>query len=524
MTDEMRTGSEWEGEGRRPSDYPGSGESPFARSGFRPVDESVSQDHDHGRGGNGEDASEAASHQEGDRGPVDHGEERREPDREEGGPYAAGRSAPGFGDVPSSGEAVSRPVTVMPMYGPTPPPPTRALGLGPDWAPPPVPGSGGGVGAGGNRRVPRLSTLVVLGMVIALVASVVSSVGTYLLTRPDDSGTDPSYSLETAPLNRVERAPDSVAGVAARVLPSVVSLDVQGARAAGTGSGFLIKGGYIVTNNHVVAAAVQGGEIRIQYNNRKTSIGRIVGRDPGSDLAVVKPDDDYGMPQIPLGNSDEVQVGDPVIAIGSPLGLSGTVTTGIVSSLNRPVIAGGESGAMDTSYINAIQTDAAINPGNSGGPLVNSAGQVIGVNSAIATLSESMTDQGGSIGLGFAIPVNHVRRVVEEIINTGSAKTSRIGIRIDVTYTGEGVRIASEAEQGLSPVEEGGPADKAGLKPGDIILEVDGTAVQNSQELIVLIRSKAPGDRIQVRFQRGGQELTTTVEVAASSVPVPQPS
>lgn len=519
MTDEMRTGSEREGEGRRPSEYPGSGESPFARPDFRPADESVSRDHDHGRGGSGADASAATSHGEGDHGPFDHGQERREPDRGEGDPYASGQPGQGFGGIPGGPHRV----TVMPMYGPTPPPPTRALGMGPDWAPPPSPVAGPG-GAVANRRIPRLSTLVVLGLVIALIASTVSSVGTYLLTRPDDSGTDPSYKLDAAPLNRVERAPDSVAGVAARVLPSVVSLDVQGRGSAGTGSGFLIKGGYIVTNNHVVASAVQGGEIRIQYNNRKTSIGRIVGRDPGSDLAVVKPDDDYGMPQIPLGNSDEVQVGDPVIAIGSPLGLSGTVTTGIVSSLNRPVIAGGESGATDTSYINAIQTDAAINPGNSGGPLVNSAGQVIGVNSAIATLGESITDQGGSIGLGFAIPVNHVRRVAEEIINTGSAKTSRIGISIDVTYTGEGVRIASEAQQGLPPVEEGGPADKAGLKPGDIILEVDGTAVQNSQELIVLIRSKAPGDRIQVRFQRGGQELTTTVEVAAAPVPIPQPS
>ncbi|MBB5133930.1 putative serine protease PepD [Thermocatellispora tengchongensis] len=454
-----------------------------------------------------------------------------------------------------NGDTRVYPTAIQPMTGPVPaapPPPATATGMGPGWAPPPgaapgssgpgipgalgapgVPGGPGGPGGAAQfaadspiRRGPRLGVLVLLGLVIALVASTIASVSTYMLTREGSgTGTDPSYSLGAAPSGSVNRAPESVAGVANKVLPSVVSLDVEGGGRGGTGgSGFVIKGGYIVTNNHVVAPAAQGGTITIHFNNRKTTEGRIVGRDPESDLAVVKPEETFGAPEIALGNSDSVVVGDPVIAIGSPLGLSGTVTTGIVSSLNRPVVAGGEAGLMDTSYINAIQTDAAINPGNSGGPLVDSAGQVIGVNSAIATVSQTTEEQGGSIGLGFAIPINHARRVVEDLITTGSARTSRIGISIDPEYQGEGVRIASQAQQGTNPVEPGGPADKAGLKPGDIILELNGTAVQDSRELIVLIRSKAPGDKLTVKYRRGGQELTTTVTVEASPVPTPQPS
>ncbi|MEV4368525.1 trypsin-like peptidase domain-containing protein [Nonomuraea sp. NPDC049637] len=432
---------------------------------------------------------------------------------------------PSFGPA-DTGPRPMQPPPFMGAYGGNhPPPPRQALGMGPGWAPPPQ----GGPGAGAlPRRGLNAGALIAIAVAIALVASVLGSLGTYLLTRSGSSGTDPSYSLGPAPTGATNRAPDSVAGVAARVLPSVVSLEVgNGTNTEGaSGSGFLIKNGYVVTNNHVVAMAAKGGEIKIMFNNRKTTAGRIVGRDPGSDLAVVKPEETFGTPEITLGNSDQVVVGDPVIAIGSPLGLSGTVTTGIVSSLNRPVIAGDETGAAteEPAYISAIQTDAAINPGNSGGPLVNGRGEVVGVNSAIATLSRSVNSQSGSIGLGFAIPVNQTRRVAEELITTGKAKRPKIGIVLDKDYKGQGVRIASEPAEGRQPVDANGPADKAGLKAGDVILEVDGLALQDGNELIALIRSKAPGAKITIKYQRAGAERTATLTVVADDQPAPSPS
>ncbi|MFI6927861.1 trypsin-like peptidase domain-containing protein [Nonomuraea spiralis] len=433
--------------------------------------------------------------------------------------------SPSFGPA-ETGPRPPQPPPFMGAYGGhQPPPPRQAMGMGPGWAPPPP----GAPGAGTlPRRGLNTGALIAIAVAIALVASVLGSLGTYLLTRTGSSGTDPSYSLGPVPTGATNRAPDSVAGVAARVLPSVVSLEVgNGANTEGaSGSGFLIKNGYVVTNNHVVAMAAKGGEIRIMFNNRKTTAARIVGRDPGSDLAVVKPEETFGTPEITLGNSDQVVVGDPVIAIGSPLGLTGTVTTGIVSSLNRPVIAGDETGAAteEPAYISAIQTDAAINPGNSGGPLVNGRGEVVGVNSAIATLSRSVGSQSGSIGLGFAIPVNQTRRVAEELITTGKAKRPKIGIVLDKDYKGQGVRIASEPAEGRQPVDANGPADKAGLKAGDVIIEVDGLTLQDGNELIALIRSKAPGAKLTVKYQRAGQERTATLTIVADEQPAPTPS
>ncbi|MEU6792828.1 trypsin-like peptidase domain-containing protein [Nonomuraea wenchangensis] len=445
------------------------------------------------------------------------------------GPSFGGASfeSPSFESPSSGGSPFGGPSYGGAPYGPgTPPPPRQALGMGAGWAPPPLTHGGP---AGDRRRGPGTGGLVAIALAIALVASGLGSVGTYLLTRPSSSAaTDPSYSLGPVPTGAASREPGSIAGVAARVLPSVVSLEVgNGSNTEGaTGSGFLIKNGYVVTNNHVVALAASGGEIRIQFNNRKTTSARIVGRDPGSDLAVVKPEETFGTPEITLGNSDQVVVGDPVIAIGSPLGLTGTVTTGIVSSLNRPVIAGDETGGSseETAYISAIQTDAAINPGNSGGPLVNSRGEVVGVNSAIATLSRSIGGQSGSIGLGFAIPVNQTRRVAEELISTGRAKRPKIGIVLEKDYRGQGVKIATANVSGQQPVTPGGPADKAGLRAGDVILEMDGLALQDGNELIALIRSKAPGSKINIKYQRAGQERTATLTVVAEDGPSPTPS
>lgn len=314
----------------------------------------------------------------------------------------------------------------------------------------------------------------------------------------------------TTTSSSIERPPGSVSDVASRVLPSVVSISVKSFNGSGTGSGFVIRSdGYILTNNHVVADAADGnGALTVQFQNGKSMPARIVGRSATYDLAVVKISA-TGLKALSLGDSDKIVVGDSVIAIGAPLGLAGTVTTGIISAKNRAVTAGEDSG--ESSYINALQTDAAINPGNSGGPLVDSTGAVIGVNSAIATLGSAFGGQTGSIGLGFAIPINQARRVADQLISTGKATHPIMGIALDQTFTGDGAKITTSASGGISPITPGGPASKAGLQPGDVIIEMNGASIKSADELIVAIRSKSPGDVVTVKFQRGSSTRTAKV-------------
>ena len=308
--------------------------------------------------------------------------------------------------------------------------------------------------------------------------------------------------------NTVERAPDSIAALAARVIPAVVSISVNGVTGSGTGSGFFFDSdGFILTNNHVIDAAARGGTINVKLSDGKKYPAKLIGRDSSYDLAILKIDV-IAAPTLQLGNSDQVQVGDAVIAIGSPLGLSGTVTSGIISSKNRAVTTG--SGNGESSFINALQTDAAINPGNSGGPLVDATGAVVGVNSAIATLG--LTSQAGSIGLGFAIPINQAKKTAEQLIATGTATYPIMGISVDSRFTGSGALITIEGV-GITP---GGPADKAGLKEGDLIIEFNGADVENSDELIVMIRSKSVGDKVTIKYQRNNIVRQTTVTLAAS--------
>ena len=308
--------------------------------------------------------------------------------------------------------------------------------------------------------------------------------------------------------NTVERAPNSIAALAARVIPAVVSISVNGVTGSGTGSGFFFDSdGFILTNNHVIDAAARGGTINVKLSDGKKYPAKLIGRDSSYDLAILKIDV-IAATTLQLGNSDQVQVGDAVIAIGSPLGLSGTVTSGIISSKNRAVTTG--SGNGESSFINALQTDAAINPGNSGGPLVDATGAVVGVNSAIATLG--LTSQAGSIGLGFAIPINQAKKTAEQLIATGSATYPIMGISVDSRFTGSGALITIEGV-GITP---GGPADKAGLKEGDLIIEFNGAEVENSDELIVMIRSKSVGDKVTIKYQRNNIVRQTTVTLAAS--------
>ena len=345
------------------------------------------------------------------------------------------------------------------------------------------------------------SNFFALAVVIALIAGAIGAV----IGR--GSSTDIGANLVDTK-NIVERAPDSIAALAARVIPAVVSISVKASSGSDTGSGFFLdSNGYILTNNHVVRSAATIGTITVELSNGKKYPAKLIGRDASYDLAVLKIDV-TSAPTLQLGNSDNVLVGDAVIAIGSPLGLSGTVTSGIISSKNRAVTTG--DGAGESSFINALQTDAAINPGNSGGPLVDTTGAVIGVNSAIATLGYG--SQSGSIGLGFAIPINQAKKTADQLIKNGSATYPIMGISVDTRFTGTGALISSETN-GITP---GGPASKAGLKIGDVITKIDGKAIENSDELIVAIRSKNIGDRVIVEYQRNNVTRETTVTLAGS--------
>ena len=306
----------------------------------------------------------------------------------------------------------------------------------------------------------------------------------------------------------MDRSPGSLAAIPADVLPSVVSIEVRTTDGEGSGSGFVLReDGYILTNNHVVAGAEQGTLV-VVFADGSEQPGTVVGATGEYDLAVVKVES-TGLTPLVLGDSDAVVVGDPVVAVGAPLGLAGTVTTGIVSARNRPVVAGGST---DAAFINAIQTDAAINPGNSGGPLVDMAGQVVGINSAIAQLPGRLTSA-GSIGLGFAIPSNQARRTAEQLIETGRATYPVIGVLLDPDYQGEGVRVVEQDPDGGRAVTPDGPADVAGIRRGDVILAIDGRPVTASDELIVAIRALQPGVTVVLGVRRGEDERDVRVRL-----------
>jgi len=295
----------------------------------------------------------------------------------------------------------------------------------------------------------------------------------------------------------------SIAAVAAALQPSVVQINVAGGGGEGTGSGFVIReDGYILTNNHVTA---NGNDITVTFSDGRVVDATLVGANPGYDLAVLKVDE-TGLPVVTLGSSGALEVGDAAIAIGSPLGLQGTVTAGIVSALNRPVTAGGEG---EMSFINAIQTDAAINPGNSGGPLVDGNGAVIGVNSAIAALGSGLGGQAGNIGLGFAIPIDTAARIATEIISSGRSSTPIIGVQLDMQYSGPGARVAG--------ITDNGPAAAAGLREGDVITALDGTPVADATDLIVDVRSLAPGDQVTLTVESDGTEREVRLVLGAQT-------
>ncbi|WP_037369370.1 trypsin-like peptidase domain-containing protein [Amycolatopsis orientalis] len=303
----------------------------------------------------------------------------------------------------------------------------------------------------------------------------------------------------------------SVESVAQKLSPSVVELQVSGRTAAGEGSGFVISSdGYILTNNHVVQVAANGGQIQAVFQDGKKAAAQVVGRDPTTDIAVVKVSGVGSLTPVELGRSDDLRVGQQVVAIGSPYELTGTVTSGIVSSLHRPVQAGGDE-TDQTTVMDAIQTDAAINPGNSGGPLSNMSGQVIGINSAIyspnSSRGQGSGSEGGNVGIGFAIPIDQARRTAQDIIKTGHATQTFIGAKV------------TDAPQGgaqLGDITPGSPAEKAGLKSGDVVTKIDNRVIDSANTLVAAIRTRAPNDQVTFTLADG-----RTVPVTLGGQPVP---
>ncbi|WP_249522867.1 S1C family serine protease, partial [Modestobacter marinus] len=362
-------------------------------------------------------------------------------------------------------------------------------------------------------RVRDLSVrLTVLALLSLLLVGMVGGTTAWYLGRTADEApllAEGTQLSEVSP--GTSREPGSIADIADRVMPAVVSIEVQLASAGATGSGVVVDaaGGYIVTNNHVIsgAADVPGAEIRAVFSDGSGSAARIVGRDPASDLAVLKVEKP-GLVAASLGTAGDLVVGDPVVAIGSPLGLAGTVTSGIVSALDRPVRLSGE-GSDTNAVISAVQTDAPINPGNSGGALVDASGAVIGINTAIASVAGNGTT-GGSIGLGFAIPVDTVRDIAEELISTGTAVHASLGVNARTVTDGtrDGALVLN--------VEPGSGAAEAGVQEQDVVIAVDGEPIVSSEELAVEVDAREPGETVTLELVRGGssREGEVTLGVA----------
>ncbi|MFF3783236.1 S1C family serine protease [Streptomyces sp. NPDC001933] len=417
----------------------------------------------------------------------------------------------------------------------TPYPPQAQSAAEADWpppAPPAVPayashGAGGGGPVWGAQPQPYapegprkrgMGGLVAAVAAAALIAGGIG--GAFGYWAADRNGSGSTTVSASANPQDLKRDPATVAGVAAKALPSVVTIDAQGGDGeGGTGTGFVYdKEGHILTNNHVVASAADSGQLTVTFSNGKKYGAEVIGRAQGYDVAVLKlKNPPSGLTPLSLGNSDQVAVGDSTIAIGAPFGLSNTVTTGIISAKNRPVASGDGSGGSN-SYMSALQTDASINPGNSGGPLLDARGAVIGINSAIQSTGSSVGQtQAGSIGLGFAIPINQATNVAQQLIKTGKPVYPVIGATVTMNEKSGGAVISDQGAGGTEAVSKDGPADRAGLKAGDVITKFNDTAIDSGPTLIGEIWTHKPGDHVTLTYERDGRTATTEVTLGERS-------
>ncbi len=358
-----------------------------------------------------------------------------------------------------------------------------------------------------------LAAALVVGGLAGLVGAAGFTAVDHLVGSDTSTSTAPRSSSPVVDRKDDDPADDSVEKVAASVLPSVVKINVRGSQGEGSGSGIIISSdGEILTNNHV-ASVGEGGEMSVSFNDGTVKRATILGTDPLTDLAVIKAQDVSGLQPATIGRSTSVAVGENVVAIGSPFGLEATVTSGIVSAVNRPVSVGSSEGGQspgsappqDTTYP-AIQTDAAINPGNSGGPLVDLNGDVVGINSSIRTASSGM-ESGGSIGLGFAIPITNIWPIVQQLRAGDTATHAKMGVEVNDAASDDGLLTGA----GVQGVTDGSAADKAGLEKGDVITKVDDVIIPDSNSLVAMVRGHRPGDEVTLTVVRDDKPRTVKV-------------
>ncbi|PRY43226.1 putative serine protease PepD [Geodermatophilus tzadiensis] len=409
-------------------------------------------------------------------------------------------------------------------------PAQQPTGATPGWAPPPSGGSwhpSGGtatvppplvplVPAAAPRRASRLR-LGVAGLLAGALIGGGAGAGVVALTADGGTAATTAATAQSVVVKDPQTA-TAVTAAAAKAAPSVVTVYVSGGSGSGSGSGVVLSAdGYVLTNNHVVTldSSTDGATIQVRTSDGTLYDATVVGTDPTSDLAVVKLQGADGLTPATFADSDDVQVGDLAVAIGAPLGLSDTVTDGIISATNRAVATG--STRDDATVLDALQTDAAINPGNSGGALVDAAGEVIGINSAIASVASGAPGQdaqSGNIGVGFAIPSNTAQRIAQEIVATGSATHAVLGVQAQTAASDANSGVGTGAQ--VVQVQDGGAAASAGLRAGDVVTAVGDRAVTTSTELTAAVRSRAPGDEVTLTVRRDGQTSTVHVTLGSS--------